>query len=362
MADKKDDRIKVAITSGDPNGVGMEVIVQALSDPRITDMFTPIIYANPELVKLAKKAVRAEEFNYNSVASAGEAIAKKVNLVNVWKEKVTFEPGKADKEAGTFAFRSLEAAAADLAANKVDVLVTAPIDKDTINAAGFQFPGHTEYLASMAGTDKVLMFLVSDVLKIGIVTGHVPLKDVAQNITKDRILLKLNMMSESLSRDFGIRTPKIAVLGLNPHAGDNGLLGAEEKDIIIPAIREATEKGIYAFGPYGADGFFGSGAYKKFDGVLAMYHDQGLAPFKAIAFDRGVNFTAGLPIVRTSPAHGVAYDLAGKGNADASSMRAAIFEAIDIYFQRKEHREMSANPLKKQDIRDEERESPSRLL
>jgi 4-hydroxythreonine-4-phosphate dehydrogenase len=244
----------------------------------------------------------------------------------------------------------------------VDVLVTAPIDKDTINAAGFKFPGHTEYLASMAGTEKVLMFLVSDVLKIGIVTGHVPLKDVAQNITKDRILQKLGMMSESLLRDFGIRAPKIAVLGLNPHAGDNGLLGAEEKDIIIPAVREASEKGIYAYGPYGADGFFGSGAYKQFDGVLAMYHDQGLAPFKAIAFDRGVNFTAGLPIVRTSPAHGVAYDLAGKGNADAGSMRAAIFEAIDIYFQRKDYREMSSNPLKKQEVRDDERESPNRVL
>lgn len=353
--------MKVAITSGDPNGVGMEVIVQALADLRITEMFTPVIYANPELVKMAKKSVRAEEFQYNSINTASEAIARKVNLVNIWKEKVQFEQGKADKDGGTFAFRSLEMATNDLATNKVDVLVTAPIDKDSINAAGFQFPGHTEYLASMAGTEQVLMFLVSDVLKIGIVTGHVPLKDVAQGITKERIVTKLRMMSESLVRDFAINSPKIAVLGLNPHAGDNGLLGSEEKDIIIPAIREASEQGIYAFGPYGADGFFGSGSYKKFDGVLAMYHDQGLAPFKAIAFDNGVNFTAGLPIVRTSPAHGVAYDLAGKGIADASSMRAAIFTALDVYENRRKYREFASNPLKKQEIRDEERESPRRI-
>ena len=237
-----------------------------------------------------------------------------------------------------------------MASNKVDVLVTAPINKDMIQSKDFNFPGHTEYLAKIAGTEKVLMFLVSDVLKVGIVTGHLPLKDVAQSITKEKILEKLTLMQESLIRDFGVPKPRIAVLGLNPHAGDNGLLGNEEKEIILPAIREAFDKGAYVFGPYGADGFFGSGVYKQFDAVLAMYHDQGLAPFKALAFDSGVNFTAGLPIVRTSPDHGTAYDLAGKGKADEASLRNAIFVACDVYKKRREFREYGLNPLQPQDV------------
>jgi 4-hydroxythreonine-4-phosphate dehydrogenase len=234
----------------------------------------------------------------------------------------------------------------------VDVLVTAPIDKDTIQSKDFNFPGHTEYLSRIAGTEDVLMFLVSPVLKIGIVTGHVPLKEVSVQLTKEKIHAKLKLMRESLMRDFGVSTPRIAVLGLNPHAGDNGLIGQEEKEIILPAIREATDKGYYVYGPFGADGFFGSGTYHQFDAVLAMYHDQGLAPFKTLAFESGVNYTAGLPIVRTSPDHGVAYDIAGKGVADESSLRAAIFMACDIYKKRKEYRDLTANPLQKQEVRD----------
>jgi 4-hydroxythreonine-4-phosphate dehydrogenase len=348
-----DQKIRVAITSGDINGVGLETVIKVFSDPRMAESITPIIYAHPEVIKAHRKVLEGEEFQYNTVNSASEALAKKVNLVNVWKDfSGQVEFGKPDKDAGMFAFKSLEAAVNDLAANKVDVLVTSPINKDTIQSKDFDFPGHTEYLAKFANTEKVLMFLVSDTLRVGIVTGHLPLKDVAQHITKERILEKLRLMTESLAKDFGVHRPKIAVLGLNPHAGDNGLLGSEEKDIILPAVREANEKGMLAYGPFGADGFFGSGGYKRYDAVLAMYHDQGLAPFKALAFDNGVNFTAGLPVVRTSPDHGTCYDIAGKGIADESSLRAAIFTACDVYMQRKHFRDYGLNPLRRQDVRD----------
>lgn len=355
MSERKDDKIRVAITCGDPHGVGLETVIKVFSDPRMAEQITPILYAHPEAIKAHRRAMHADEFQYTSIHHAGEAHPRKVNLINVWKDfKGVLEIGKPSKEAGEMAFRSLEMATNDLASNKADVLVTAPIDKDTIQNKDFNFPGHTEYLAKVAGTDKVLMFLVSDVLKVGIVTGHVPLKDVAQHISKERILEKLRLMNDSLTRDFGVPRPRIAVLGLNPHAGDNGLLGSEEKEIILPAVREAFDKGLLTFGPYGADGFFGSGAYKQFDAVLAMYHDQGLAPFKALAFDSGVNFTAGLPIVRTSPDHGTAYDLAGKGKADESSMRAAIFTACDVYQKRREFREYGLNPLQRQEVRDKD--------
>jgi len=356
----KDQRLRVAVTCGDPNGVGMETIMKVFSDTRMLELITPVIYAHPELVKVNKKANSIEEFNYNTVNSASEALNKKVNLVPVVKE-MTFqvEFGKATKEAGEFSFRSIEAAVNDLAANRVDVLVTCPINKDTIQGKEFNFPGHTEYLARIAGTDKVLMFLVGQSLRVGVVTGHLPLRDVSAAITKEKIIEKLGLMRDSLIRDFGVSSPRIAVLGLNPHAGDNGLLGTEEKEIIGPAIREAADKGWYVFGPFGADGFFGSAAFRKFDAVLAMYHDQGLTPFKALAFETGVNYTAGLPIVRTSPDHGTAYDLAGKGVADESSLRAAIYTAVDVYQKRREYREYSSNPLARQDVkesRDDKRE------
>jgi 4-hydroxythreonine-4-phosphate dehydrogenase len=350
---RNENRIRVALTCGDPNGVGMETIMKVFSDSRMLEQLTPVIYAHPELVRINKKAMKLEEFHFNSVASAGEIVHRKVNLVPVQKEfKLNVEFGKASREAGEFAFQSLEAAANDLAANRVDVLVTCPINKDTIQSKDFDFPGHTEYLARMAGTDKVLMFLIGPSLRVGVVTGHLPLKDVAGAISKEKIIGKLQLMRDSLLRDFAISTPRIAVLGLNPHAGDNGLLGTEEKEIITPAIREAAEKGWYVHGPFGADGFFGSGAFRKFDAVLAMYHDQGLAPFKALAFETGVNYTAGLPVVRTSPDHGTAYDLAGRGEADESSLRAAIYTACDVYQKRREYREISSNPLARQDVRE----------
>jgi 4-hydroxythreonine-4-phosphate dehydrogenase len=347
-------RIKVAITCGDPNGVGPETIIKVLHDPRMVESITPIIYAHPEVIKAYKKVLGAqEEFHFNTINNAAEAVHRKVNLVNVWKDgKITVEPGKATREAGAFAFKCLEAAVTDIASNKVDVLVTAPINKDTIQSKEFSFAGHTEYLAKVAGTDQVLMFLVSERLRVGVVTGHIALKDVAQHISRDKIMAKLKLMRESLIRDFGVPTPRIAVLGLNPHAGDNGVIGSEEKEIILPAVREAVDAGWHVFGPYGADGFFGSGNFARFDAVLAMYHDQGLSPFKTLAFESGVNYTAGLPIVRTSPDHGTAYDLAGKGEASESSLRAAIFAACDIYRRRKEYRDISANPLQKYELKD----------
>jgi len=353
MAEVKNDaRIRVAITCGDPNGVGMETIMKVFSDQRMLEQITPVIYAHSELVRINKKANRLEEFHFNAVPTAEDILHKKINLVTFQKEfslEVAF--GKADRAAGEYAFHSIEAAVNDLASNRVDVLVTCPINKDTIQSQEFNFPGHTEYLARMAGTEKVLMFLVGPSLRVGVVTGHLPLKDVSAAISKEKIIEKLGLMRESLLRDFGVSSPRIAVLGLNPHAGDNGLLGAEEREIIAPAIREASEKGWYVFGPFGADGFFGSGAYSKFDAVLAMYHDQGLVPFKALAFETGVNYTAGLPIVRTSPDHGTAYDLAGKGMADESSLRAAIYTACDIYHRRRQFREFSSNPLSRQDVK-----------
>jgi 4-hydroxythreonine-4-phosphate dehydrogenase len=354
MSDHKSDhRIRVALTSGDPNGIGMETIMKVFSDQRMLEAVTPVIYAHPELVRINRKSMGLEEFNFTSVNSASDLIHRKVNLVNVVKEfNLNVQFGKADKDAGAFSFHSIEAAVSDLAANKVDVLVTAPINKDTIQGKDFNFPGHTEYLAKIAGTEKVLMFLVGESLRVGVVTGHLPLKEVSAGITKEKIIEKLALMRESLLKDFGRSKPRIAVLGLNPHAGDNGLLGSEEKDIIVPAIREASDRGWYVFGPYGADGFFGSGAFRNFDAVLAMYHDQGLAPFKALAFETGVNYTAGLPIVRTSPDHGTGYDIAGKGMADESSLRAAVFLACDIYQKRKEFRDYASNPLSRQDVRD----------
>ena len=348
-----ENKIKVGISCGDPNGVGMEVVLKALSDNRILDSIIPVLYAHPEWVKQTKKALKLEEVMYFNINSAKEAQPKKINLVSVLKDApLNIEWGKADGKAGEWAFKSLESAAQDLANNSIDVLVTAPINKETIQSKNAGFIGHTEYLAKMAGTEEVLMFLVSEDVRVGIVTGHVPIKEVSAGITKQAIIKKVNLMRESLIRDFGISSPRIAVLGLNPHAGDNGMLGTEEKEIIQPAVRELVEKGYLIYGPFGADGFFGSGAFKQFDAVLAMYHDQGLAPFKTMAFQSGVNFTAGLPIVRTSPDHGVGYDIAGKNLADESSFRAAIYTACDVYAERKKFKDYGMNPLQKQNIKE----------
>ncbi|MFZ6053406.1 4-hydroxythreonine-4-phosphate dehydrogenase PdxA [Halocola ammonii] len=349
MSKKDKSKIRVGITVGEINGIGLEVIMKTFQDNRMMEDIVPIVYGNSEVAKVHRKALGIEDFSFHGVKEADEARSKKANMINVWEEEVKVDLGKPSKETGIFSFKSLDAAVTDLAANKIDVLITAPIDKDNIQSKDFEFPGHTEFLAKMSNVEESLMFLVAEDLRVGVATGHIPLKDVASVLDKDGIVKKLRLMNESLIKDFGVPSPKIAVLGLNPHAGDNGLLGTEEKEIITPAIREVKEEGIYAFGPYGADGFFGTASYKKFDGVLAMYHDQGLIPFKTIAFEDGVNFTAGLPIVRTSPDHGTAYEIAGKNLASEGSMRQAIFVACDIYRNRQTYKEISANPLEPQE-------------
>ena len=352
--------IKVGITIGDINGVGLETILQVFSDQRMSEIVTPIVYGQVDVLRETRKQLGFDQFKHNGIQNADDARPKRVNLVSVSDKEVPLQFGEATRAAGELAFASIKQAVEDLASNKIDVLVTCPINKDTIQSDHFQFPGHTEYLADMAGVDRYLMLLVSDEMRVGVATGHIPLKDVSEVLTKELILEKLAIMRESLLRDFGIAQPHIAVLGLNPHAGDNGLLGDEEKEVIIPAIREARGEGHYVFGPYGADGYFGSKVYKQFDATLAMYHDQGLAPFKALAFHSGVNFTAGLPIVRTSPDHGTAYDLAGKGEASPDSLRSAIFAAIDIYNYRREHREFASNPLQPQEKPKKKNEKESR--
>jgi 4-hydroxythreonine-4-phosphate dehydrogenase len=351
--------MRVGLTSGDPNGIGLETIIRTFQDDRMFSSVTPILYASENLLKENLKSLEIEDFDFSIIDSADKATEGVLNVININDDSFSHQPGELNSDAGEYSYNSLKKAVDDLASTKFDVLVTAPINKDAITQAGFKFPGHTEYLANFANSDDVLMFLVADALRIGIVTGHIPLKDVATSLSGDAIKSKLNLMNESLLRDFGCTTPKIAVLGLNPHAGDNGLMGSEEKNIISPAIKEANSNGIKAFGPYAADGFFGSGQYKNFDGVLAMYHDQGLAPFKAMSFGRGVNFTAGLPIVRTSPDHGTGFDIAGKGEATSDSIRSAIFLASDIRKNRVNHREISGNPLEiappKRDYRDSRR-------
>jgi len=338
--------MRIGLTSGDPNGIGIETILSVFSDDRMLEEITPVLYATKEVVVKNLDVLNLKNLNWVEIDSAEDALPGRLNIVGLDIEDFNMKLGEKTTEAGSYSFTSLETSVNDLASNKIDILVTAPINKDSIREAGFKFPGHTEYLAHIANSDDVLMFLVADNLRIGVATGHIAIKDVASSLTSLAIQKKLALMSESLTLDFGCSSPKIAVLGLNPHAGDNGLMGDEEKTIISPAIREAKASGVNAYGPYAADGFFGSGAYKDFDGVLAMYHDQGLAPFKALSFGRGVNFTAGLPIVRTSPDHGTGFDIAGKGIAMADSMRAAIYLAQDIRKNRIEHRETAANPLK----------------
>ncbi|MBR1632223.1 MAG: 4-hydroxythreonine-4-phosphate dehydrogenase PdxA [Bacteroidales bacterium] len=333
MSDKK---LIVGITQGDSNGIGYEVIIKALSDPRILDMFTPVIYGSSKIFGFYRKTIpEIEQMDTNLINNAREAHARRINILGCLPDNAFAEPGGATAASAQAAISSLERAVKDLKEGAIDVLVTGPINKKAIVAEGFGFPGHTEYLEQEFGVKDVTMFLISERLKVGVVTGHIPLKDVPAAITEEKILSKLRLMNESLKKDFRVATPQIAVLSLNPHSGDSGLLGDEEQKVIIPAIKKATEEGILAFGPFSPDGYFGMGHYERFDATLAMYHDQGLAPFKAIAFEDGVNYTAGLPIVRTSPDHGTAFELAGRDEADPRSMRAAIFAAIDIYNNRK---------------------------
>ena len=340
-------KIRVAITQGDTNGVGYEVILKVFADPTILELCTPIIYGSPKIATYHKKALNLET-NFSIINKAEDARDGRVNLLTCFDDETKVEFGQASQEAGTAALKALDCAMTDYRKGLYDVLVTAPINKATIQSPGFHFPGHTEYIeASVGDKKKALMILMNDRLRVALVTTHLAIKDVAKAITKEAIIDKATIFHLSLKRDFRISNPRIAVLALNPHAGDNGLLGAEEKDIIAPAIETLASKGIQAFGPYPADGFFGSGAYYHFDGILAMYHDQGLAPFKTIALDNGVNYTAGLPIVRTSPDHGTAYDIAGQGKADENSMRQAIYTAIDVWRNRQQYDEPMQNPLPK---------------
>jgi len=339
------EKLKVGISIGDINGIGMEVIIKSLLNNRVLDYFTPIVYGNTKNASFHRKANNINDFSFNVIQHPEQANPKRPNMINVWQEDVKIVLGEENEIGGKYAFLSLERAVEDLHAGKLDALVTAPINKHNIQREGFQFPGHTEYLQSKAGADDVLMFMVSEDLRVGVVTGHVPVKDIVTHISAEAILKKLRLMHTSLKTDFWIQKPKIAVLGLNPHAGDNGIIGTEDVEIIRPAIEKANEEGIFCFGPYPADGFFASDTYTKFDAVLAMYHDQGLIPFKHIADRKGVNYTAGLPFVRTSPDHGTGYDIAGKDLALPDSFLEALFLAVHIVNNRREQADLSANPL-----------------
>ena len=344
-----DERIRVGITQGDINGIGYEVIIKTLMDPRIDEFCIPIVYGSPKVAAYHRKALNVENFTFNQIKDAEEAGVKKANIINCMDDNVRVELGKSTEYGGQGSLLALQAAIADIKAGKIDVLVTAPINKYNIQSPDFKFPGHTEYLANAFNTQEVLMLLVSETMKVGVVTGHVPLSQVSSLITKEIILKKLRLLSRSMVEDFGIRKPRIAVMGLNPHAGDHGVIGLEERDVIIPAINQANEEGIVAMGPYPSDGFFGSDSFTKFDAILAMYHDQGLAPFKVVNFDSGVNFTSGLPIIRTSPDHGTAYDLAGKNVANPNSFRQSLYLAVDLFRNRMQHKGLIANPLKSVD-------------
>lgn len=352
----QNDKIVVGITQGDSNGIGYEVIIKALADPRILEQFTPVIYGSSKLFGFYRKSIpEIEQMDTNAIGSADEAHPKRINIVNCLPDSTYAEPGQATAESAKGAILSLQTAIGELKEGKIDVLVTGPINKKAMSNEGFGFPGHTEYIQNAFGVDDVAMFMVSHRLKLGVVTGHIPLKDVPSQITGEKILSKLRLLNQSLKQDFVIDQPRIAVLSLNPHSGDGGLLGTEEQEIIIPAIRKAVEEGILAFGPFSPDGYFGLSHYENFDATLAMYHDQGLAPFKALSFEDGVNFTAGLPVVRTSPDHGTAFEMAGRDEADPRSMRAAIFTAIDIFRNRQEWEELQAGKMPERKIEENER-------
>ncbi|MHB9055042.1 MAG: 4-hydroxythreonine-4-phosphate dehydrogenase PdxA [Paludibacteraceae bacterium] len=340
------DKIIIGITHGDINGIGYEVILKSLADNRILDLFTPIIYGSSKLAGFYKKNLDIQGVNFNIINQAGEASSKRINIINCVDDEVKIEVGQSTTEAGQAALSALERATEDLKKKKIHAIVTAPINKNNIQSETFHFPGHTEYLEEKFGEkSSSLMMLVSDTVRIAVVTGHIPVSRVSETITADLILKKLSILNLSLKKDFSIVRPRIAVLGLNPHAGDNGLIGEEEQYIITPALKKAEEQGIMCFGPYPADGFFGSGNFKNFDGVLAMYHDQGLIPFKTLAMEHGVNFTAGLPVIRTSPDHGTAYDLVGQNKASEMSFLEALYLVTDIYRNRQIYEEINANPL-----------------
>ncbi len=338
-------KIRVGITHGDINGISYEIIIKTLMDSRILDLCTPVVYGSPKVGAYHRKALNVTNFSFHLIKSAEEANPKRANIIDCLDENVRVELGKSTTQAGEASLLALDRAVNDVNEGLIDVLITAPINKHNIQSDKFNFRGHTEYLASNFDTEEVLMIMVSDIVKVGVVTDHIPLSDVPGAVTKNKIFDKLRIFNRSLIQDFALRKPLIAVLGLNPHAGDTGLIGSEEIDVIIPAIEQAREEGIMAIGPYPADGFFGSENFTKFDAILAMYHDQGLAPFKALVFESGVNYTAGLPVVRTSPAHGTAYEIAGKNQACPDSFRKSLYLACDVFRNRRMYEELTANQL-----------------
>lgn len=337
----------IGFTCGDINGIGIELIIKTLSDNRLLDFCTPVIFANNKVINFYRKSLPDINFTFSTAKDSSRINNKQVNVYNCWEEDVAVTPGQLSDAGGKYAVMSLTIATEALKAGKIDGLVTAPIHKKNIQHADFNFTGHTPYLKHSFDVKEVAMFMIAENMRIALLTEHVPIKDVAHCITRENILSKLQVINDSLKKDFGINKPKIAVLGLNPHAGDEGLVGKEEEEIIKPAIRDAKQRDIFCFGPYSADAFFARGQYEKFDAVLALYHDQGLIPFKSLAVGEGVNYTAGLPSVRTSPDHGVAYDIAGKGIADEASFREAIYKCVDIINMRNERSQQYANPLKK---------------
>ena len=343
---KSADKLKLGISIGDLNGIGGEIVLKTFDDSRMLDFCTPVIFASVKTLSFLKKHFNLS-LNFQGIDKASEAIEGKINIVNVWKENVPIKFGAEDPEIGNYAFKSLEAATIALKNEEIDVLVTAPINKNTIQSEKFQFPGHTDYLAKELNGES-LMFMITDNLKVGLLTDHVPLKDIAGKITPELIEKKIAIITKTLQQDFRVPKPKIAVLGINPHSGDNGLIGKEDEDVLKPTLQKLREKGTLVYGPYAADSFFGSKNHESFDAVVASYHDQGLIPFKTMSFGEGVNFTAGLSKVRTSPDHGTAFDIAGKDCANINSFKEAVFKAIEIYNTRKEYKKLTKNPLKKQ--------------
>ena len=337
-------KIKVGISIGDLNGIGLETIIKTFKDKRMLDFCTPIVFGSSKVVAKHKKAIEINDFNFNIINKIEDAKPHKANLLNIWNDDMEVKFGEATTVSGEKSFESIKKAAEALKEGKIDVLVTAPINKASIQEKVSSFIGHTEFLQGNFEGES-LMLMVSELMRIAFVTGHVPLTDVKKHITADNIIKKTQLLNTSLIQDFGIRKPKIAILGLNPHAGEEGLLGAEENETITPTVKKLKEEGIMAFGPYPADSFFNNNNLKNFDGILSMYHDQGLTAFKTLSFDEGINFTAGLNVVRTSPVHGTAYDVAGKGNANERSFREAVFLACEIYKKRAEFKQLNENTL-----------------
>ena len=324
------DKPRIGITLGDLNGIGPEVVIKSLHDNRMLNYMTPVIYGSSRVLSYYKKIMGIQEMNYTQVKTTGQFFPKSINVVNCWEEQIELAPGKPTKESGRGAYLSLTRACEDLKAGHIDAVVTAPIDKHNIHSDEFPYKGHTEFLASYFETPQPVMMMVTSQLRVALTTAHIPLKDIASAITKERLESTFTIVEKALKNDFAINKPKIAVLSLNPHAGDGGLIGSEDDNIIKPVINDFKNKGRLFFGPFPADGFFAAVSYRKYDAVIAMYHDQGLIPFKSIAFETGVNFTAGLPVVRTSPDHGTAYNIAGKNLATAEPMNQAIYCAVDI--------------------------------